>query len=820
MSVRPSPTARSVDEWAALAEALRRAALAVSAAQGEAVLSELVFSLADILGVDCAFIAVHQDDDPTSLHRVAMVLDGKAGEDATYALEGTPCATVIGTRFRAYACDVAQCFPLDPPLREMGAQSYAGFGLSDRHGRSLGIISVLSRKPMQHLDWVESILQIFAVRAAAEVERLRADEVLRLREEQYRVIFEAASDGFVLRDARARTLDANPAFYRMYGFSRELIAAGGGYPANFPPGYVEEREAQIRRALEGHETHVQSIALRADGSPFWIDLRVVPVRYRGEPHVLQVVRDISALREREQALLRSEARLRATVDAAFDCIIGMDADGRIVEFNAVAERCFGRARSDVLGRSLAEVIIPPRYREAHARGLARLLQTGSGPFVGRLIETTALRADGSEFPVELAISVGSAAGENIFVGHLRDISARRQAEAKHAELEAQLRQAQKMEAIGQLTGGIAHDFNNILTSMMGYIVLAGERAEELNDARLTHRLAQAHLASQRARDLISQMLTFARRGSGTRPERTALAIAPALRQSLSLLRSTLPSSIELEVDFAARLPAVAADAVQIEQVLFNLCINARDAMAGAGRLRVSLRERDVQATCASCRAHVDGRWIELVVADDGCGLADDVRERMFDPFFSTKEVGRGSGMGLAMVHGIVHDHGGHIVVDSRPGRGSTFHVMLPAAPAPAQGDVPAADSPSMGGAAKLRGRLLLVEDQAMVAAFMSELLSGWGLEVTLVRDPVVAKQRFADEPDAFDVVLTDQTMPRLTGVQLAGELLALRPSLPVLLYTGFDEGLDEPALRQLGVRSVLRKPIDEGLLFAALQHCL
>ena len=671
-------------------DALRSAALAVSGAQGDGVLGDLVAALARILRVDAAFIAVQEAQQPASLHRVAQVVDGRATEALHYTLDGTPCETVIGRRFRAYSSDLVAHFPRDAELRDMGAQSYAGFSLLDRNGQALGIISVVSRQRLRHLGLVEAILQIFAVRAAAEVERLRADETLRLREEQYRVIFEAASDGFVLRDGSLRTLDANPAFYRMYGFEREHIARGGGYPAHFPQAYVEEREAQIRHALEGHETHVETRALRADGSPFWIDLRVIPVRYRGAPHVLQVVRDITA---------------------------------------------------------------------------------------------------------------------------------RREAQARHAELEAQLRQAQKMEAIGLLTGGIAHDFNNILTSVIGYLVLAGERAARLDDPRLRHQLAQAELAAQRARELIAQMLTFARGGRGAASERAALALAPVLRQSLSLLRSTLPSSIELEHDLADSLPAVAAEAVQIEQVLFNLCINARDAMAGAGRLRVTLQERRLETQCASCRSPLTGHWVELAVADDGCGVAADVRERMFDPFYTTKEVGHGSGMGLAMVHGIVHDHGGHIAVDSAPGEGTVFRVLLPAAAVPPEAAV-APSTPPSAPVQVLRGRVLLVEDQAMVGAFMSELLGGWGLAVTLCRDPVEAQRRVAAEPDAFDLVITDQTMPRLTGVELARQLLAVRPALPVLLYTGFDEGLDEAELKRLGLRAVLHKPIDRAQLLAALRACL
>jgi PAS domain S-box-containing protein len=529
--------------------------------------------------------------------------------------------------------------------------------------------------------------------------------------------------------------------------------------------------------------------------------------------VLSVVRDITERRQRERELQRSEARLRATVEAAFDCIIGMDGQGRIVEFNAAAERCFGHARAAVLGRLLADVIIPERLRGGHGEGLRNFSVTGHGPFIGRLVETAAIRADGSEFPVELAISVAAAPDGNIYVGHLRDITARRQAESQQAELEGQLRQAQKMEAIGQLTGGIAHDFNNILTSVTGYIVLASERAERLGAADVVRQLGQAHLAAQRARDLISQMLAFARR---QRSERRPLVLAGELRQSAQLLRSTLPSSVELHTSLDAAAPAVVGDSVQIEQVLFNLCINARDAIAGAGAIRIDLGAASIDGVCASCRAPMRGRWVVLSVSDTGSGVSDAVRERMFEPFYTTKPVGSGSGMGLAMVHGIVHDHGGHLLVDPVAPHGTRFRVLLPpAASTPAPAIESALDEPAL---ARLAGHVLLVEDEAMVGAFMAELLGGWGFEVTHCGDPLEVEQRLAY--GAFDLVLTDQTMPGRTGLELAERCRALRPELPVLLYSGFGEGIDAGELSRSGVRTLLRKPIEPEALRAALAEAL
>jgi len=260
---------------------------------------------------------------------------------------------------------------------------------------------------------------------------------------------------------------------------------------------------------------------------------------------------------------------------------------------------------------------------------------------------TATRKDGSRLQAEVRGTPMMYRGRRHVLYATRDITERRAAEQRRGELERQLRQAQKMEAIGQLTGGIAHDFNNILASVIGYIVLAQERAEALADATLMRQLGQAHLAADRARELIAQMLAFARRQRG---KRRVLALAPLLHQTLSLLRATLPSTVALLVNCPVgrrrgwhRWPCVEADPVQLEQVLFNLCINARDAIGGQGRIGVQLRRAEVGPTwhCASCRAGVGGGdWVELSVEDDGPGIAPEVVDRIFDPFFSTNRQGR------------------------------------------------------------------------------------------------------------------------------------------------------------------------------------
>jgi CheY-like chemotaxis protein len=267
------------------------------------------------------------------------------------------------------------------------------------------------------------------------------------------------------------------------------------------------------------------------------------------------------------------------------------------------------------------------------------------------------------------------------------------------------------------------------------------------------------------------------------------------------------------------VPALRLDPVQVEQVVLNLCINARDAMGGSGAIRIGVRApARIRGVCTSCRQAVDGRYVELYVRDTGPGIAPEVMDRMFEPFFSTKAVGHGSGMGLSLAHGIVHEHGGHILVDSILDDRTKFRVLFRAADgeapgAPAGG--PEAAAPARGGA-RLSGRVLVVDDEETIREFMADLLAGWGLEVTALEDSAAARDAFAANPGCFDLLITDQTMPQLTGIALAREVTRLRPGLPVILYTGYGDDLAAADLQAAGVTRLVRKPIEPAQFFPLL----
>jgi signal transduction histidine kinase len=428
----------------------------------------------------------------------------------------------------------------------------------------------------------------------------------------------------------------------------------------------------------------------------------------------------------------------------------------------------------------------------------------------------AIRKNGERFLIEAQTIPVRYRGATHAITVARDITKRKAAEAERLHLEMSLRQAQKMEAIGHLAAGIAHDFNNILTGMLAYIALATERQEAIGDAKLGGYLAHAEASCYRARDIIQQLLTFSR---GRRVERRAISLSALVAQAHGLIRSTMPATLELQVTLDEVAPAVVAEPVQLEQVLLNLCINARDALDGTGTVGIVVREtRSADLVCSSCRKPVAGNFVELVVCDDGPGIAPAVMGQIFEPFFSTKDAGKGSGIGLAVVHRIVHEHGGHVVVEAPQERGTAFRILLPPGAEDQRAEAPAEVSRPVPRAARpaLRGRVLVVDDEESVAESMLELLRTWGLEVDLAPGPEEALSMLGSDPGAYDLVITDQTMPRMSGLQLAGRIARLSPAPPVVLYTGYADDLSRHELETARVKDLVHKPFEPSALRAVV----
>lgn len=816
-------SAEDVTEARRTDQALRRVALGIAGASGPEVFELTVASVAAVLGVELAFVAALENGvDGPRLATLAMAKAGKVGGSYGYAVAGTPCELVLARGFEYHSGSAVDSFVADQMLAAEGYVSYAGYPLIDSSGAPAGVLSVCHTAKLPPPALVESILAIFAVRTAAELERLRMDRALRDSELGYRTIFEATDDCIFIHDFDTGAIvDVNPRACETYGYDHDtMLTLGPGDLSTGEPPYTQaDADRHIARAKNGEIVRVEWHRRSADGSDHWDEVCLKRVRLAGADRILAVTRDITERMQREQELARSEDRLRATVEAALDCIIAMDSGGRIREFNPAAEACFGYRRSDVLGRPLADLIVPPHLRHTHQQGIERYLRSGETRMLGKRVELTAMRADGSEFPVELAIAEAQGVDGMVFVGYLRDITLQRDAERARTELEAQLRQSQKMEAIGHLAGGVAHDFNNILTGIMGYLGMAEDLARGREDKLLTY-LQRAKHSGGRAAELIQQMLTFSR---GQRGHPQLLSPAALVEDGLRLVRAAMPASLVMVVDLDEAAPVVKSDPVQLEQVLMNLCINARDAMAGHGTLEVRLRNMETTGTvCTSCQGIAGGRFVELSVCDSGPGVPAAVLSRMFEPFFTTKPLGQGSGMGLATVHGIVHEHGGHLVVENRPGGGAVFRVLMPAVEArhEAEGRSGRDGASEVPATTVFRGRVLLVDDDRMVREFMTELLESWGLSVTAFDRPLEGRAIVERADTEFDVAICDYIMPQMTGLDLARELRALKPSLPVVLYSGFADGLADTDLAEAGIQVRLAKPVDTLQLFRHLERIL
>jgi signal transduction histidine kinase/ActR/RegA family two-component response regulator len=373
------------------------------------------------------------------------------------------------------------------------------------------------------------------------------------------------------------------------------------------------------------------------------------------------------------------------------------------------------------------------------------------------------------------------------------------AQLEQQQLEIQLRQTQKLEALGTLAGGIAHDFNNILGAIIAFTELS--RMDHPGDTALQENLGEILKASNRAAGLVRQILAFSRQQS---QERRPVQLESIVKEALALMRSTLPATIEIREELAANLPPVLADATQMHQVLMNLCTNAGHAMGGRpGRLLVRLEQ--VGNTDAPPGPEPGpGARLLLTVSDTGHGMNTDTLGRIFDPFFTTKAPGEGTGLGLAVVHGIIKEHDGLIEVESTPGVGTTFRVLLPAIQADRQPVPPPPVNRLMPGG----HRILFVDDEVSLGSVARRFLPRFGFEVEVMQRPDEALAAFRRDPARYDAVITDLTMPLMTGTDLALRLLRLRPGIPVFVATGFGGDLNPDSARAMGIRDLILKPID------------
>jgi PAS domain S-box-containing protein len=514
---------------------------------------------------------------------------------------------------------------------------------------------------------------------------------------------------------------------------------------------------------------------------------------------VETIQDFTAHQRAKEELVR----LARAVEQAVEAVVITDSQFRIQYLNPAAQRMSGYECAAAQGQDLRHAFC----RAAEGAGAHPLTlaldecQPWSGTFRHRHRNGTVREAECTVSPV----TDDSGAVAN-WVALLHDVT-------RQAELEHHLALSQKLTAIGTLAGGIAHDFNNLLTATLGYTELGLEALGEGHRAGAD--LARVLQAGERARDLVAKILAFSREH---REERGDVELAPLIQETIDFLRASTPSSVEIRTLFREHDLIVHGDASQLQQVALNLGSNALQAIGGGNGL-IEFDLESAVLTGDEPPPHPDldpGRYVVLHVSDSGCGIPADVLSRIFDPFFTTKEVGAGTGMGLSVVHGVVRAHGGAVFVESRSGKGSRFTVYLPRSPSPSNARVVPPPSAATSGS----GRVLLVDDEPMLAELLGQTLESLGYECHATTSPLSALETLRKQPEAFDLLLTDQAMPRMNGEALTRAALELRPDLPIILITGYADGSTEDRFRDLGIRQVLLKPIRRQDLADALANVL
>ena len=525
---------------------------------------------------------------------------------------------------------------------------------------------------------------------------------------------------------------------------------------------------------------------------------------------IHIMRDITEYKKAEEALRESEQRYQSIINASPDNITITDIEGKILMISPAGLTMFGYGSdTEVLGESVADHLA----LEDRDRALSNLALKAHGLLSGQ-DEYRGLRKDGSTFDIEVKSDfIRDDEGKPVrVVVIVRDITGRKKAEEERKNMQSQLQQAQKMEAIGTLAGGIAHDFNNILGAILGYAEIAQEdcRSGSVNPSDLD----QVIQAGNRARELVKQILAFSRQAES---QKIPLQPTVIVKESIKLLRSLLPTTIEIRQDIDPEADLVLADPTQIHQIIMNLCTNSFHAMEDTGgTLSISLRNKVLTPQDLSSVPHVQpGRFVQLSVTDSGPGITQDILEKVFDPYFTTKEAGKGTGMGLAIVHGIVKSFGGFAVCRSDIGRGTVFEISLPSLLKKIEPEAKSVELIPVG-----TERILFIDDEEMLAKMGRTMLERLGYSVTVRMSSIEALTTFKNQPDAFDLVITDQTMPGMTGIDLARSLMQIRPGIPIILCSGYSNLISEEKARLIGIRGFALKPLAKNQIALHIRRVL
>jgi PAS domain S-box-containing protein len=630
----------------------------------------------------------------------------------------------------------------------------------------------------------------------SETHLAQARKALQESEEKLRSIIENSTDGIYLFDEKGLIIEWNTGLEQITLLPRDQAVGRPLWEVYYEflpdeakrPEMMELFKKSILENIREENrprTMLDLVIQRPDKTRRVIQSSDFPVTTAWRKMRSVITRDIT---ERQQAE-EERSRLIAALEQAHEIIMIGDRDGRIQYVNASFERILGLSRDEVMGIPQSAFAQTQESLDMHQKAFEALAR---GTVWSGVIHVK--NKNRSKIPFEVVTSpIRNVQGAvTSFVSIARDIS-------RELLMEEQLRQAQKMEAIGTLAGGIAHDFNNILAAIMGYTELAALAAPESSTQK--HNLEQVLRAADRARALVKQILAFSRKQE---QQRQPLQLQSIIKEAVKLLRATTPTTIEIVSDIRNDQGYVIADPTQMHQVLVNLCTNGVHAMQkSGGRLEIGFVSVELAETDMAIFPDLHpGQYVKLTVKDTGTGIEPAIMDRIFDPFFTTKEVDKGTGMGLAVVHGIVKSHGGAITVDSRLGAGTVFTILLPRAAEGIAREQAAGVSLPRGTAC-----ILFVDDEKILVRLGCGMLASLGYRAVPAQGSLEALALFQKDPSRFDLVITDQTMPQMTGVEFTRQLREIRPDIPIILCTGYSEAVDAAKAEELSIQAFVMKPV-------------
>ncbi len=623
----------------------------------------------------------------------------------------------------------------------------------------------------------------YALKKLCSIQK-ETEEALRKSENRFRTIVENVNDAIFTFDFDGTILDINENACRISGYSKEDLIGQNPSLINNPEN-EDEFACRKKKLLSEDRILFEDVLIRRDGVKIPVAVSAKIVSRDNNGIVQGFVRDITDRRKAEEQL-KFQAKL---LDSVQQSVIAADSKGKILYCNPFSENLYGWKKDELIGRYAAQTITPDidknLFREMEKITLAGNSWTG---------EIQVLRCDGSSFPAMVTNSPifdekGNLSG---IIGISFDITEKKR-------LETELQHTQKMESIGTLAGGIAHDFNNILGPIMLHTEMAIDEMSEDNPLQTC--MKEIYTATKRARDLVKQILTFARRGS---EDRTVLKTSQVIKESIKFLRSTIPTTIEIHYENFASQDTVFADPTQINQIIMNLSANAAHAMReNGGLLEISMDNKDISPKRVYDSLSLEpGRYLKITVKDNGTGISTENLSRIFEPYFTTKKQGEGTGLGMAIIHGIVLNYRGDITIESTQGKGTTVNVYLPVIDAQSSEPVREKEKLPSG-----NERILFVDDEPSAIDAMKKMLEKNGYGVTARSNSNSALKTFRSNPGAFDLVITDMTMPNMTGKELTEKIKEHRPDIPVILCTGFSDQIDEYNADAIGIDAFMMKPV-------------